>query len=808
MRTFTAFVLTILAVLLAWTAAPTRADDGNDTRPMRRVLLLHSYNPEVQYTRLQDAAIRSSIESHFRGFVHYSVEYMDLLDAVRDHEYRLRLADLYERKYRWESWDLIITTDAGALAFLDDEGADLFREVPVVFSAVRDEQARIDRNARPITGVMESLDIAETVQLARSLHPNSKRLVAITDDTTHGWVMRWLAEPVLEKLEGTKVAWVQPLKTGQADPTVGLGLQPTDIVLFLAHYDDNGLPILDRDSLLSRFCRNSPAPVYACYDAYLGAGIVGGMLASGEHQGRSAGLLAARVLSGESASEIPIVTESPNEYMFDLRALKRWGIPESALPAGSVIRYRNTSFFEQNRRYVLIGAAAFAAQGMIIALLLVAHSRRRRAERHLRDERDLLDTIMRSAPAGIIMFNAGGEITFANEFAEKMLGLPFDAIASRKWDDAEWAISDSEGRALHRDEIPVARIFKDGMPIIDFECSVAKPDGDRTHVTCNGIPLRESDGSIRAVLFTMEDITRRKRDEAALVRAKAELEDRVRARTAELLEANRQLRSAIRERHQAETESREHRDELARVQRVATMGEMATGLAHEINQPLSAIVSFTQGCIRRLDAGTADPNELRNALSEVSAQAQRAGEIIRGIRAFIRKDRPGLCNLSVNDVAHSAIDMLRAEMKAASIVLKTDFADDVPIVQADAVQLEQVFINVVKNAIDALPACDPAARNIIIRTAVASGGEAIIEISDNGPGIAHELLPRVFEPFLTTKPSGLGMGLAISRSIIEAYGGRMGIVNGLADGTTVRITLPAAYQIVQNEPVKAGVPTQ
>ncbi len=792
----------------AWTVAPALANNEEGARPTRRVLLLHSYNPEVQYTRLQDAAIRSSIESHFRGFVHYSVEYMDLLDAVRDHDYRERLAELYERKYRRDSWDLIITTDAGALAFLDEEGAYLFPGVPVVFSAVRDEQARIDRRARPITGVMESLDIAETVQLARSLHPHAKRLVAITDDTTHGWVMRWLAEPVLGKLEAIEVVWVQPLQTGQADPTAGLGLQSTDIVLYLAHYDDYGLPILDPHSLLSRFCRNAPAPVYACYDAYLGTGIVGGMLASGEHQGRAAGRLAARVLSGEPAMAIPIVTESPNEFMFDLRALQRWGIPESALPTGSVIRHGSTSFFEQNRRYVLMGAAAFSVQGIIIALLLIAHSRRRRAERQLRNERDLLDKIMRSAPAGIIMFNADGDISFANEFAEKMLGLPFNAMASRKWDDEAWAISDSAGRPLHRDEMPVARIFKDGLPITDFECSVAKPDGDRTHVTCNGIPLRESDGSIRAVLFTMEDITRRKRDEEALVRAKVELEDRVRARTAELLDANRQLRGAIRERHQAESESREHRDELARVQRLATMGEMATGLAHEINQPLAAIVSFTQGCIRRLDAKTADPDDLRNALREVSSQAQRAGEIIRGIRAFIRKDRPGLSILNVNDVARSAIDMLRAELKAASIVLTTNYPDEAPMVQADAVQLEQVIINVVKNAIDALLIRDPATRNIIIRTAVAPGGEAMIEISDNGPGIAHELLPRVFEPFLTTKPGGLGMGLAISRSIIEAYGGRMGVVNGLAEGTTVRITLPAAYQISQAEPVKAGVPCE
>lgn len=779
-------------------------------KPAHEVLILHSYDPNMLYTRLQEAGIRQAIAEAGIGPVSFGVEYLDLSNRVRNTEYLEALSRFYALKFETKRYDLVITTDTPAFDFLYNEGRTLLKGIPLVFSAMKDIHPPVNRTARDVVGVFEAIDVKETIELALRLHPDAKRIVAVNDQSGFGRELRKRSEPVINRYsKNYATIWIEV--TRENIGTQINNLHPGDIILFLALSDPRGRSIDHPDAVLNELCRKAPAPVYALYDAYLGSGIVGGKLASGEWQGRAAGRLAARILKGERASSIPLITASPNPYLFDDRALTRWNIPLKKLPPDSVIKFRDPTFFENYQHYVLIAVAALGLEGLIIVALLVARFHRKRAETLLRTERDLLQTVMNATPSGILLISPDASITLASRRAEELFGIDHQSFFKLHFNAPDWSFADSNGRPLAPDETPYARVMNTGCPIYDVELAIRKSDDSWWLALCSGIPIRSDSGKVASIVFSFEDITLRHHNEQALRDAKLELESRVRARTAELLEANRALRKAIRERYRAELESRHHQDELAHVQRLASMGEMATGLAHEINQPLAAIVSFTQGCIRRLESKSINPDELRGAMTEVSNQAHRAGEIIRRLRAFVRKEKAPPVLVHVNDVVRNAVTMIQTVAKNSIVDLNLDLGDNIRRVQADSIQLEQVILNVLRNGIDAVQTTRDGARRVTVTTRNAEQNRVAIEVTDTGPGLTPEARSRVFEPFFTTKSQGMGMGLALSRSIIESHGGQMHFVDHEGPGATIRITLPKAYDAKSVKPeadAPAATPAQ
>ena len=212
----------------------------------------------------------------------------------------------------------------------------------------------------------------------------------------------------------------------------------------------------------------------------------------------------------------------------------------------------------------------------------------------------------------------------------------------------------------------------------------------------------------------------------------------------------------ITERKRTEETLRRRQFELAHVSRLSTMGNMATGLAHEINQPLAAIVSYTQGCIRRLRSGNQRDDDVLAAMEKVSTQALRAGEIVGRIRDFARKVEPRKTRLDVNFAIRQAADLLSAEAKVNGVHVNLDLADPLPTVMADPIQIQQVIVNLAKNAIDAMNGSETPRRLVVIRTAPADENEIEIAVEDTGPGMKQVQLERAFEPFYTTTAEGLG----------------------------------------------------
>lgn len=281
-------------------------------------------------------------------------------------------------------------------------------------------------------------------------------------------------------------------------------------------------------------------------------------------------------------------------------------------------------------------------------------------------------------------------------------------------------------------------------------------------------------------------------------RAQAALETTVRERTAELLRANAALQVEIAEREAAEQERtrteqalRDAEAELARILRLATLAELAAAIAHEINQPLAAIAANGSACVRSLARQPPMLDNAREAAACIVADSHRAGDVIARIRALFNKAKPQEELLNLNELIRRVLDISRGAIERQQVTARVELAAAAPWVVGDPVQLQQVLVNLVANALDAMAEITARPRLLTIRSAV-EGEEAVVTVEDSGDGIAPGRISRIFESFYTTKPDGIGVGLAISRSIVEAHGGALWAAADAGQGARIGFRLPSA----------------
>jgi two-component system sensor kinase FixL len=288
------------------------------------------------------------------------------------------------------------------------------------------------------------------------------------------------------------------------------------------------------------------------------------------------------------------------------------------------------------------------------------------------------------------------------------------------------------------------------VPFVSVEHRIRHNDGSWTWVLLRGGLVRDADGAPRRVVGSITDITDRKGAELAL---------------------------------------RQRQDELAHIGRLNLMAEMAAGLAHELNQPLAAITNYVKGAVLRMESGQAQPEQIKEVLNRVAAQALRAGAVIHRMRKFVRPGDSQAESVDLNDLVRETLSLLDDNLRDACCALRLELQEDLPPVVIDSVQVQQVLINLVRNAIEAMPADSPKLE-IVIRTESSSPDSVEIVVSDSGVGLAAEQCDKIFDPFFTTKAKGLGIGLSISRSIAEAHGGRLWATPNSERGATFHLQLP------------------
>ena len=389
---------------------------------------------------------------------------------------------------------------------------------------------------------------------------------------------------------------------------------------------------------------------------------------------------------------------------------------------------------------------ALAATGLMLGAVV---SERRRLSLALADSEGLRTAILNTVPDGVLTIDARGGIHSINPAVEALFSRPSHRLIGH---DVAELIGDAPD-LLSRLKLAVLSPTK----ALCWELDARRADG-------NTFPIELSAGRFKLLgaehyAVVIRDITFRR---------------------------------------EAEARDRKHQAELAHVSRVSLAGEMAAGLAHELSQPLTAIIAYARGCLRLLAGPVPAPALLHEGIKEVVQQAERAGDVLDRLREFVRGGEFRRALTAIKPMIEAAIRLVRSEANQQEVEIETAIDPGPPVVLADPVQIEQVLLNLLRNAMDAMDAANTERRSIIVE-ARRSGKHAVeISVADTGPGIASEVIDTIFEPFTTTKPFGMGMGLSISRAIIESHGGTLRMARGNHCGATFIFTLP-------NVQIEAGI---
>jgi PAS domain S-box-containing protein len=480
------------------------------------------------------------------------------------------------------------------------------------------------------------------------------------------------------------------------------------------------------------------------------------------HTGSWAFNIATREIVHLSQEHFRIFGFDPKDGMPSFETLMQWIHPDDRASAAEVIEIaiRERTDYEQDFRIILpdgatrymhaIGHPVFNSSGDPVEFVgtVMDVTERKLAEEALLKSEGLWRAVFENSAIGVALADPLSSRFRASNFAyQKMLGYTEEEIGKLTFME----LTHEDYRESNRELI--SELLEGKRKQFQFEKQYWRKDGRLIWVSLNVSLVPATKNMPRFVMALSEDITERKRTEEALRKSQAE---------------------------------------LAHVTRVATLGELAASIAHEVNQPLGALVNNAGACLGWLDSENLE--EARNSVALVMDDAQRASEIITRIRALVKKAPPQKEWLDINQIIREVIALAQSEVQRNHIALQAQLSDDVPLVLADRIQLQQVMLNLMINAIEAMTQVS-GPRELLISSGAEDSNGVVVVVRDSGAGLDSKSLERLFEPFYTTKPQGMGMGLAICRSIIQAHGGRLWATENRNRGASFHFTLPTGEEL-------------
>jgi PAS domain S-box-containing protein len=1057
--------------------------------------------------------------------------YAENIDVVRfpDQGVQRIFSEYLSAKYADYPPDLIVLVFVGNLGIPGKLLRELFPRTPIIVAGLTEEELRSDQFGKRVSGIAQRVDPRASLEMILRLQPDVRRVVVIggTAEIDRNLFAR-VKEAARSFTAAMEIDFWDNLSMAELRQAVA-ALPPQTAILFGRMFRDAAGQAVISSQVGQSIAQWANAPVYTMSDASLGTGAVGGSVASIQAFGRRAGELARLVLTGTVIESLPFEIRSDTVPMFDWRALQRWGIPESRLPPGSVVRFKPPSMWQQYRWYIVAAILIMALQAAMIADLLLQRARRRRAEAGLLESRQFMELaaeaggtglwvrdlmrgdlwanprmrsllgVAREEPLGIdavlgrvhpddrarvlsivesaqetgMPFDVAYRITafgdtperwvavkgqtvrsppgqplrrmgtmiditerkraeeklreseenfrrlvettaaviweadidswvftYVGPQAVKLLGYPLEQwyekdfwashihpedreravetctamskaaeqfefdyrmlsasggivwihdivncthqggrpkklrglmldITERK--HGEQALQESEARfrtvadaapvmiwmagndklctffnkgwcdftgrrleqelgngwaeSVHPDDmarcLDIYHRYFDAREEFTMELRLRRYDGEYRWVLDHGVPRFDPEGTFLGYIGSCIDVTERKQAEESLQKERRFLRQVIdtdpnfifaKDRSGRFTLANQAVADAygttvddligktdadfnrnrqeveffrrvdrevidtlqerfipeehitdargkihwvqtvkrpiidsdgsakqvlgastdITQRKETELELRRQRAELAHVARVSLMGELAASLAHELNQPLTAILSNAQAALRFMSGKQVDLEEVREILEDIVKDNSRAGEVIRRMRALVKKEELEFQTLDLRSLIADVVLLVHSDAVLQNVRISLDLPDSLPSIQGDRVQLQQVLLNLLLNAFDAMKDGRLSDRNVKLQGVHQDAHAILVSVRDSGPGLTVDKLAKIFQPFFTTKGEGLGMGLSICRSIIEAHGGRLWAENNPDRGATFYFTLPVA----------------
>jgi signal transduction histidine kinase len=615
-RLLTSLAGCAVGLLLAFIAPVAAQSPAPETR---RVLLLYSFGPHFSpWNRITGRFREELVKKSPHPIDLYEASLQDMrLDQPQDQQAFL---DYLHALFTGRDPDLIVPVGAPAARFFQQYRAQIFPSAPSLIVGADARTFRADAFGGNDTAVAVRLNLPTIIENILQVLPDTTTIAMIVGDSPHEkfWVEQYRREFARF---GNRVnfEWLNTLPFDDMMKRV-VALPPHSAIFYgYVRVDANGVP-QEADRVFARLHEVAKSPIFGFDDGLLGGGIVGGPLMRGQDLARRSAAVAVRILGGEPAGNIKTEPMTFGAPIYDWRQLRRWGIAERSLPAGSEIRFRQPGLWEGYRWEIVAALAVIALQSVMIGVLLYERRRRRTAE------------------------------------------------------------------ALARNSIA----------------------------------------------------------------------------------------------------------EMAHMNRLATAGELSASIAHEVNQPLTGIVAHANAGLRWLAAAPPNLDEVKTSLRLIVGAGHKAAEVIHHIRSFFKKGAADNAMLDVNDIVRDVLALVAAELRSRRVSVETGLQEPLPPIFGARVELQQIILNLVVNAAEAMEAVTDRRRTLRLSSETTGDGNVLVQVADSGPGIAPAVIDHVFKPFYTTKAKGMGMGLSIARSLAEAHHGSLSVSPGAHSGTVFRLVLPAA----------------
>ena len=756
-----------LCIVLALGAL--RLDAKPSETPSVEVLCLHSYHPAA-WTDAIMAGYRDALGD--LPHITFQVEYMDT-KRLQTPVYLEQLAGLYRTKYAGTSFDGILVSDNHALSFALEHRAELFPEVPVVFCGINRFRPEILKGAADVTGVIEQGDFAQTLRFVRRARPKMRRLHVICDSTRTGRLNLVALRNVVSR-EHPDLQFSVLDGASLDSLCADLARVPSgDAVFFISYWADaEGHPVTIYKQ--SNLIRSSPAPVFGRSEWLMGEGLAGGMCVRGQRQGESAGRLLRRILEGVDIQALPVVTESPNEFMVDLAVFRHYRLPRKHVPADAVAINALRPVLEVRRSVARLTLALIGGLMLLVGILMLDHLMRRRYARRLAASEAKYREVFDGAGEAIFIHDAlTGRILDVNRTMLQMYGVTYEQALALTPEAC------SSGEAPYTAEEAARRLSRarrEGPQT--FKWHARRMDGSTfwgqvmlTHSPHNGQDR---------ILAVVRDVTERRAERAR---------------------------------------SKVLRKSLVQARRLESLGLLAGGVAHDLNNTLGPVLAMPGLIDEELEnvlrGDRSACKRVREDLAGIESGATRAAETIKDLlmlsrQGGVEKRGVDLAEVVENALASREIGSARAGRPELELTFHRE--QEVPHILGATTNLSRAVENVVRNALEAV---GPRGHVVLTLTrsrleqgvpgdpSTVPGDYAHLRVCDDGCGIPEDQVDRVFDPFFSKKArsasSGTGMGLPIVHSIVRDHGGGILLQSVVGEGTTVDLYLPLPVEPLPTE---------